>query len=91
MRKRPGGGAAFGNRVREAMQDGAVTGVILPAMSLDPFSLVLAAASFALTFLVARTLGRWWRNRSGRKDEEARRAGESRQVRRSRERKRGGR
>jgi hypothetical protein len=40
----------------------------------------------ALTFIVARLLSRKWRDRRARKDEAQRRATESRQVRRARER-----
>ena len=40
----------------------------------------------ALTFIVARLLARTWRDRRARKDEAQRRATESRQVRRARER-----
>ena len=40
----------------------------------------------ALTFIVARTLSRKWREKRRQKEEAQRRAGESRQVRRARER-----
>jgi hypothetical protein len=52
----------------------------------DAASVLFALLTFALTFIVARTLSRGWRERRKQKDEERRRAGESRQVRRARER-----
>lgn len=47
---------------------------------------LLALASFVLTFLVARTLGKRYRSRKAQRELERLRAGESRQVRRARER-----
>ena len=51
-----------------------------------------ALATFAVTFLVARTLSKRFRNRrsqeKSQREEALARAGESRQVRRARERKR---
>jgi len=52
----------------------------------DPFALVLVFASFAVTFLVARVLGKNWRKRRADKKLEESRRNESRQVRRARER-----
>lgn len=40
----------------------------------------------AVTFLLARVLSRKWRDKRRQKEDAARRAGESRQVRRARER-----
>ena len=54
-----------------------------------PFSLpgfIIAVLSFVATYLVARTLAKWWRARGAMRKDEAVRAGESRQVRRARER-----
>ena len=48
-------------------------------------SLVILAA-FALTFLVSRMLSRHFRAKRRKRDDETQRAGESRQVRRARER-----
>lgn len=47
---------------------------------------LLVLASFVLTFTVARLLSRNFRARRREREEAARRAGESRQVRRARER-----
>lgn len=59
-------------------------------MLTDPGSLLFILAGFALTFFVARMLGAGWRKRRrGREDAQAR-EGESRQVRRARERKQRG-
>ena len=45
--------------------------------------LLIAAASFALTFFVARMLGRRFRNRRKQQANEAAQKGQSRQVRRA--------
>jgi hypothetical protein len=55
-------------------------------MPTDFASLLLLVFSCAITFTVARLLSRKWRAKRRAKEEAARRAGESRQVRRARER-----
>ena len=55
-------------------------------MPVDFTSTLFIVVSFALTFLVARALSRWWRSRQRSKAEAQGRAAESRQVRRARER-----
>ena len=60
-----------------------------PPMPTDLVSLFVLVASSAITFLIARVLGRKWRARRRDKEEAARRAGETRQVRRARERRQG--
>lgn len=57
-------------------------------MPTDPLSLFLLLGSSVLTFLIARRLSARWRERRRKRDQEAARAGESRQVRRARERRR---
>lgn len=52
----------------------------------DFASILLLVVSSAITFTVARLLSRKWRQKRREKEEAARRAGESRQVRRARER-----
>jgi len=52
----------------------------------DITSTVLVLLSFVVTFTVARLLSRNFRAKRRERDEVARRAGESRQVRRARER-----
>lgn len=47
---------------------------------------LLVLLSFVVTFTTARLLSRNWRAKRREKEEAARRAGESRQVRRARER-----
>lgn len=59
-------------------------------MPTDPGSLLFILLGFALTFLVARVLGAGWRKRRREREDAQARAGESRQVRRARERKRPG-
>jgi hypothetical protein len=49
--------------------------------------LLFVLLGFALTFIVARTFSRIWRDRRRSLAERAARAGETRQVRRARERK----
>jgi uncharacterized membrane protein YdjX (TVP38/TMEM64 family) len=58
-------------------------------MPSDFASLLLLVVTSAITFTVARILSRKWRQKRRDKEEAARRATESRQVRRARER-RGG-
>lgn len=55
-------------------------------MPTDVGSWVLVGLSFAATFVLARTLGTRWRRNRASKAQEAARRGESRQVRRARER-----
>jgi flagellar biosynthesis/type III secretory pathway M-ring protein FliF/YscJ len=55
-------------------------------MPSDFATTLLVLLSFALTFIVSRMLSRKWRERRRQREEAARRAGESRQVRRARER-----
>jgi uncharacterized membrane protein YdjX (TVP38/TMEM64 family) len=57
-------------------------------MPTDPLSLFILVASSAITFMIARILGRKWRAKRREKEEAAKRANESRQVRRARERSR---
>ena len=52
----------------------------------DIIAILVLVVSSAITFTAARILGRKWREKRRQKDEAARRAGESRQVRRARER-----
>jgi hypothetical protein len=55
-------------------------------MANDFASILLLVLSFVMTFTAARMLSRWVRRRRGDRDDAARRAAESRQVRRARER-----
>lgn len=55
-------------------------------MPSDFASILLLVVTSAITFTVARLLSRNWRRRRREKEEQARRANESRQVRRARER-----
>ena len=55
-------------------------------MPTDFASTLVLVFSCALTFIAARILSRKWRERRRRKEEAERRASESRQVRRARER-----
>jgi hypothetical protein len=55
-------------------------------MPTDFASLLLLVVTSAITFTVARILSRNWRRKRKEKEEQARRVGESRQVRRARER-----
>jgi uncharacterized protein (DUF2062 family) len=48
---------------------------------------IVMLLSFALTFIVARTVAKWFWRRRAQQSEEKARAAESRQVRRARERK----
>ena len=57
-------------------------------MPTDFASLLLLVVTSAVTFTTARILSRKWRDKRRQREEEARRAGESRQVRRARERSR---
>jgi uncharacterized membrane protein YdjX (TVP38/TMEM64 family) len=52
----------------------------------DFLSILLLVVTSAITFTTARILSRKWRQKRRDKEEAARRAGESRQVRRARER-----
>lgn len=55
-------------------------------MPIDPLAFVLLAIFFAVAFAASRFLKARWRNRQRAREEQAARAGESRQVRRARER-----
>jgi hypothetical protein len=55
-------------------------------MPSDFASVLLLVVTSAITFTVARYLSRNWRRKRREKEESARREGESRQVRRARER-----
>jgi uncharacterized membrane protein YdjX (TVP38/TMEM64 family) len=55
-------------------------------MPSDFASILLLVVTSAVTFTIARLLSRNWRRRRREKEEQARRANESRQVRRARER-----
>jgi uncharacterized membrane protein YdjX (TVP38/TMEM64 family) len=55
-------------------------------MPSDFASVLLLVVTSAITFTVARYLSRNWRRKRREKEENARREGESRQVRRARER-----
>jgi len=55
-------------------------------MGADLAGMVLLGVSFAFTFVAARMLSKRFRQRRREREEAARRAGESRQVRRARER-----
>lgn len=55
-------------------------------MPTDFASILLLVVTSAVTFTIARLLSRNWRRRRREKEEQARRANESRQVRRARER-----
>ena len=57
-----------------------------PSMPTDFLSLLILFCTCAVTFTLARVLGRKWREKRRDKEEAQRRAGESRQVRRARER-----
>lgn len=59
-------------------------------MPTDFASLLLLVGTSAVTFTVARMLSRKWREKRRQRDEAQRRAGESRQVRRARERRAAG-
>lgn len=52
----------------------------------DFASILLLVVSSVITFTIARILSRNWRRKRREKEQAARRAGESRQVRRARER-----
>lgn len=56
------------------------------AMPTDIAGTLLLVFTCALTFIVSRTLSRKWRAKRRQREEAQRRAGESRQVRRARER-----
>jgi uncharacterized membrane protein YdjX (TVP38/TMEM64 family) len=58
-------------------------------MPSDFASILLLVVTSAITFTVARLLSRKWRQKRRYKEEAARRASESRQVRRARERRQG--
>ena len=55
-------------------------------MPIDLVSILVLVATSAVTFTLARVLGRKWRARRREKEQAASRANESRQVRRARER-----
>jgi hypothetical protein len=57
-------------------------------MPTDFASILLLVLTSAVTFTVARLLSRNWRRKRQEKEQAARRANESRQVRRARERQR---
>jgi uncharacterized membrane protein YdjX (TVP38/TMEM64 family) len=57
-------------------------------MPSDFTSILLLVLTSAVTFIVARLLSRNWRKKRREREEAARRVGESRQVRRARERRR---
>lgn len=54
----------------------------------DSIELVVAVVFAILAFAVSRSLSTYWRKRRAQKEEAVRRASETRQVRRARERKR---
>ncbi len=56
-------------------------------MNLSLSAVLFALASFAVTFVVARILGKRWRARRSAKEEQKLLAGQSRQVRRAKQRK----
>ena len=56
----------------------------------SPFSVLIVLASFVLTFLIARTLSKSYRERRKRREQEEAAKGQSRQVRRAKERGRRG-
>ncbi|MBI5277288.1 MAG: hypothetical protein HY854_12585 [Burkholderiales bacterium] len=58
-------------------------------MDVGPVGLVVMLFSFVLTFIVARTVAKWFWSRRDRKVQEKARAAETRQVRRARERRSG--
>ncbi len=60
-------------------------------MPTDFASILLLVVTSAITFTVARLLSRNWRRKRREKEEAARRATETRQVRRARERRQGSR
>ena len=55
-------------------------------MPTDLASILLLVLTSVITFTLARYLSRNWRRKRKEKEEQARRVGESRQVRRARER-----
>lgn len=55
-------------------------------MPTDFASILLLVVTSAITFTIARLLSRNWRRKRREREEAQRRAGESRQVRRARER-----
>ncbi|MCD6078621.1 MAG: hypothetical protein K0R89_2559 [Ramlibacter sp.] len=59
-------------------------------MPTDFASMLLLVVTSAITFTVARLLSRNWRKKRREKEEAAKRANESRQVRRARERQKKG-
>jgi uncharacterized membrane protein YdjX (TVP38/TMEM64 family) len=59
-------------------------------MPTDFASLLLLVITSAVTFTLARLLSRNWRKKRREKEDAAKRANETRQVRRARERGRGG-
>ena len=60
-------------------------------MPIEPLGMLLLVASSAVTFILARILGRRWREKRREKEQAEARKGESRQARRARERKARGR
>ncbi|HSH91869.1 MAG TPA: hypothetical protein VK996_17925 [Ramlibacter sp.] len=54
----------------------------------SPFSILIVLASFVLTFIIARTLSKSYRERRRRREQETAEKNQSRQVRRARERSR---
>lgn len=55
-------------------------------MSADPINLLILLVTVVCTFFISRRLSTRWRQRRRDRAEEEKRAGESRQVRRARER-----
>jgi flagellar biosynthesis/type III secretory pathway M-ring protein FliF/YscJ len=69
--------------------------VVRPVYASDPMTpsipaLLFALLSFIVTFAVARVLGRKWRKRKAEKAELAAAKGQSRQVRRAKQRRKSG-
>jgi uncharacterized membrane protein YdjX (TVP38/TMEM64 family) len=56
-------------------------------MNIEPLGMLLLVGSSAVTFILARVLGRRWREKRRQRLVEEARKGESRQARRARERK----
>jgi ABC-type sulfate transport system permease subunit len=52
--------------------------------------ILFALTTFVITFIVARTLAKWFRKRKAQREEQAAHVGASRQVRRAKERKKRG-
>jgi membrane protein implicated in regulation of membrane protease activity len=63
----------------------------VPEFFVTPAGTFLAVLSFVATFLIARVLGKRWRERRREREAATRLAGQSRQVRRAHQRKSRGR